>query len=109
MNNGSHVVYATKEMKRTAPQRHGQSAWKQVEEGQEKKLIPVIFIVSDSSETGQWIPMEIHIADKERRKAERKLLYAQRPLLLQQLIQEKKRKNRPREQTYASCTWWRNP
>ena len=96
-------------MKSLAPQRHGQSAWKVVSNEEDRKLILVVFIVSDSMETGQWVRLEIHVADKKQKKAERKIFYAQNPLLLEEKIKiRKKKRNLAADQSHVSGTWWRH-
>jgi len=76
------IIYTKKDMKSLAPQRHGQSAWKVVSNEEDKKLILVVFIVPDSMETGQWVRLEIHVADKKQ--------------------------NLAADQSHVSCTWWRH-
>ncbi len=106
MNTCSDGVYANKEMKSPAPRRHGQSAIEVVHEAGTIKCIPVVFIAPDSPEKGQWIPVEIHRANKERRKAERRALYKREPLLLRKKILEKRL---PLEDIgYTSVFWWRH-
>ncbi len=99
-------VYANKKMDSPAPREHGRSALQAVTEGGQQRIIPVVFIASDSLETGQWIPTEIQRANNKQAKAIRRAILHQNPLLLRQKIVE----NRvPVEEVeYLSAYWWRN-